>query len=223
MAKLTRAGVLSSLFRVGAGALFGLTADRADASPEPAADAVATVDMAQVYFAVGGQEELDQKMDALNNDWAARLEAISSARFLRQNDLQEYAGIVARMQPTPADQTRRQELETLARQNAQELNTLRDKKDSELTPQDRTRMNELLEEGRQMERSLPALQARFQAQADERQIELRHGQTVTLRRVVAEVAKEKSIAQVFDSSALAYAATDITQAVIERAKRDAKR
>ena len=136
--------------------------------------------------------------------------------YLDQTELVEYVTLLTKDKPTDTEQARIKALKALSDQRAQELQALQTKKDSDLTAADKNRMNELVGESRILERILPNILDSMRADQAAHLDAFKHDEMVKLRATVAQVAKERGIAQVWDAGALVYATTDLTPQVVER-------
>ncbi len=207
-----------------AGALLGkATPMRETQSGAPLAnDPIAVVDMDRIYEASDAPQEMERRSLELQSETAQNISSIQAVPYLDQNELVEYVTLLTKDKPTDTEQARVKALKALSDQRAQELQTLQTKKDSDLTAADRNRMNELTGESRILERILPNILESMRSDQAAHLEAFRHDEMVKLRAVVAQVAKERGIAHVFDASALVYSATDLTPQVVARVGKHSK-
>ncbi len=188
------------------------------AAPADGNDTTAMVDMERLYGASDMPQILAQKSIEIGIEAQKRLDTLASGRFLDAKELQEYGELAAKVQPTPAQQTRATELKTLSDKRSAELDTLNIKKTDELTPADKTRMRSLVEMSHLIEKVLPSVREDLLQDQAERVQAFRRDQVAQLRLLVGQVAKEKGILHVYDVNALVYSATDLTPLVLKKLK-----
>ncbi|HZT42546.1 MAG TPA: OmpH family outer membrane protein [Chthonomonadaceae bacterium] len=185
-------------------------------------DTIAVVDMDRVYNASDAPQAVEQRALEMQNEVAQNISSIQAVPYLEQNELVEYITLLTKDKPTDTEQARIKALKALSDQRAQELQTLQTKKDSDLTAADKNRMNELVGESRTLERILPNIMDSMRTDQATHLEAFRHDEMIKLRATVAQVAKERGIAHVFDANALVYSATDLTPQVVERVSKHQK-
>ncbi len=188
------------------------------AAPEMASKNIAVVDMEGLYNAAGDQEVLEQKANEIGVDIDKRLTALENAPYLTQDERVEYVGLINKATPDAAQQARMSALKALSDQRAAELQALQFKK--MLTPEENTRLNELVAEKRALDQQMPGIQEMARDQQEGRVQEFRRAQLEQLRVSVAQVAKQQGFANVFDANALVYSNHDLTPQVLEYLKKE---
>jgi len=181
-------------------------------------DNIGVVDMERLYNSSDLPQVLAQKAAQLGVQAQERIDALADARFLDAKELQEYGELIAKTQPDAPQQNRMKELKALSGRRSAELDALNVKQADMLTPADKTRMRALVEMSHLIDKVLPSVQNDFAQDQTERLRAVRRDQIAQLRTVVAQVAKEKGVAHVFDVNALVYSANDLTPLVLKKLK-----
>jgi Skp family chaperone for outer membrane proteins len=78
------------------------------------------------------------------------------------------------------------------------------------------RLQELIEQQRALAQVMPGIQEAARLQQSDRAAAFRREQLQQLRGVVAQVAREKGFANVFDANALVYSTNDLTSFVLQK-------
>jgi Skp family chaperone for outer membrane proteins len=181
------------------------------------AASVAVVDMNQVFESSEAPKQLAQKAADIEAEASRKFQDITSGAFLDQKEGQEYLQLLTKAKPTPEDQTRLKQL--------RELSTTRDKRLQELSQKnplndaEKNEMRDLDARRRNMDLILPRFQEDLQADAAARIEAVRRELYSQIREVVAKVAKDKGVTQVFSSEALIYASQDLTPQVLQKFKK----
>ena len=208
-------GVLGLALFLGVGAWVSHAKPLDDTNKIGSMGNLASVDIDRLYNASGGPEELDQKEEELTQDMEMRLKKIVESPYLSGMELQEFAVLVGKFAPNPAEQERTKALQGISEKNALELKALSAKKEAELTPQDKARQRQILEFEALLQRVLPTLQAGMASQREVRLGAFRREQLSRLRKLVDDVAKPKGL-NVFDTSVLVSSPNDITPQILQR-------
>ncbi|HZO86961.1 MAG TPA: OmpH family outer membrane protein [Chthonomonadaceae bacterium] len=211
---LIRLGALALLIGLGALAVHARQNEKEAASAPLSGGAIAVVDMDRLYIASGGREALAQKMMELGQDIQERINAFAATPYLTRQERLEYLDLLSKRTLSDAEQTHLKALKALSDQRTDELQALTVKKD--LSPAEKARQQELIDQRHALEQALPDVREVARAQQEERVADFRQGQLQRLRAAVAEVARQKGIAHVFDASALVYSANDLTPLVLQR-------
>ena len=211
-------------FIVGAGALVAHAKEpRAPIADTPAAGSLGSVDMEDIYNAVGGPQELDQAGRQDEADGIKKINRIMTVPYLEAPELEEYGTLVGKKALTPQEEARASALKNTSDMRATELRALETKADA-LQPAEKTRLSHLTDLRVTLQNQVrPGLVADFRVQHDGWLAEFKHRQIAALRLEVAKVAKEKHIDHVFDAGTLVFSVNDITAAVLQHlGKRGAK-
>ena len=181
-------------------------------------DNMAVVDMERLYNGSDLPQVLAQKAAQIGQQAQQRIDALSDARFLDAKELQEYGELIGKTAPDAAQQARMKELKALSNRRSGELDTLNVKPADMLTAADKARMRTLVEMSHLVEKVLPSVQNDLAQDQSDRLRAIRREQIAQLRTVVAQVAKEKGVAHVFDVNALVYSSNDLTPLVLKKLK-----
>lgn len=177
---------------------------------------VAVVDMDKLYVASGAQDAARQKMIEISQDAEQRVGQIAAVPFLTPAERMELVDLISVFQPTAKQQDRAKELKALSDQRADEIQKITVKKQADVTPADRARLDELSGQRRALEQVLPGIQAGAHMEENEKLEAFRREQVAQIRAVVGQVAKERGITNVFDVNALVYSTTDLSSVVLQR-------
>lgn len=208
--------VLGLSLLLGAGALMS-QARQNNAANQPAglmAGSIAMVDMQRVYLGSTAPHELELKAADIENEMGRQINSILSVPLLNQAELQEYVGILNKPGALPAEKARMTALKTLSDQRATELETLKTK--NPLLPAEKARLNELMEQSRFLNQILPTIREAMNGSKKAQMDAIYQEQMAQLRTIVAQIAKQKNIEHVFDTSALVYSGTDLTPLVLQQ-------
>jgi Skp family chaperone for outer membrane proteins len=178
---------------------------------------VAVVDMTRLYDFSNAALAYEQNAAVIANDAEQRLKTISASLYLEGEEIQEFVNLVGKFTPTPQEEERLKVLQGVSAKRAEEMQTLQGKKSTDLTPEDKKRLQRLLDMSRNYTTQvIPNMQAQLRNLASLKAQTFRYQQMTELRNTVGKYAKEKGIQHVFDSTTLIYTPNDITQAVLER-------
>jgi Skp family chaperone for outer membrane proteins len=103
-----------------------------------------------------------------------------------------------------------------AAKRAAEAQTLSSKKDTDLTPADRARIRELSTMQQQQSPVLAQLQRLYQQMVNEEDAKQTRIGMAEVRTVVAKLAKDQGVSQVFDATSLVYTPVDLTTAALAK-------
>ena len=190
---------------------------RAEMKEQNAGISLASVDIEKIYAEAGAEEDLIQAAQEKQKDSNNRIQRIAGASYLEPVELEEYGTLIGKLKPTPEEQKRMDALKLLETAREEELKDLSTKKIPTETEQ--KRMSYLIGRKSALARELPQVSASFQAQQEDYVAAYRRYQIKALRVEVGKVAKEKGVANVFDSSSLVYSANDLTEAVVSYIKK----
>ena len=178
---------------------------------------VAVVDMTRLYDFSNASQVYEQNAAVIAQDAELRLKTISASVYLEGDEVQEFVNLVGKFTPTPQEVERLKALQGVSTKRAEEMQVLQSKKSTDLTPEDKKRLQRLLEMTRNYTTQvIPNMQAQLRNLASLKAQTFRYQQMTDLRNTVGKYAKEKGFQHVFDSTVLVYTPNDITQAVLDR-------
>ena len=174
---------------------------------------IASVDMTRLYAASGAAAEYERKAGEVADDAQRRIKTIVNVSQLTPAELQEFVTLAGRAAPTEAERKRQQELQTLSDQRVVDYRALQGKTD--LTPADSQNLRVFADQDKLFrDQLLPNIGEGFRQGAAARLEDFRANQMTQIRATIAQIAKQKRITRVFDSSVLVYCETDLTAAVL---------
>jgi Skp family chaperone for outer membrane proteins len=160
------------------------------------------------------KEALDGTLREMGNKFNQRLQRRGDMAFLSDDDHKLLDSLYEKATQTDQDKAKITELETKARKRAEEINTLGQKKQTELSDAEK----KILETGGKEFRDAQQRYAVLKENLENESRNYINTQTEDLRKkvraAVAKVAEQKGIAIVFSSEVTFYAGTDLTQAVL---------
>jgi Skp family chaperone for outer membrane proteins len=215
---LIAVALLAMALLVGGGAMVVHAIPGRAAGDGVGGDNMGVVDMERLYNSSDLPQVLAQKAAQLGAQAQQRLDALGDARFLDAKELSEYGDLIGKTVPDAAQMSRMKDLKDLSSRRSSELDTLNVKPAEMLTAADKTRMRTLVEMSHLVEKVLPSVQSDLAQDQSDRLRAIRRDQIVQLRSVVAQVAKEKGVAHVFDVNALVYSSNDLTTLVLKKLK-----
>lgn len=181
---------------------------------------VAVVDMGRLYDQSSAPKEYERNEIEVAQDADKRMKLLGGIEYLEPAEIQEFLGLVGKFTPTPQETERIGAMQTLSNTRAAELRAIQTKEAASLTPQDKKRLQTLVDASRNFRNIyLPNLEAQIRSSAMARAQTFRVQQMGELRAAVGKYAKEKGIQHVFDNGTLVYSQNDITDKVIERVKK----
>ena len=206
-----------SLF-LGFGAYVVQAKGRKTDAKEPAGSiSLASVDLERIYAEAGAEEQLAQAAQEKQKDSFERIQKIAAASYLEPIELNEFGNLIGKLKPSLEEQKRLDALTTLEATRELELKDLTTKKTP--TELEQKRLTHLVSLKTALEKDMPRISSEFQIQQDEYVAAYRRYQIKLLRGEVAKVAKDKGVANVFDSNSLVYAANDLTEPVVAYLKK----
>lgn len=180
---------------------------------------VGTVDMDLVYAASGAPAAVAAEEDRAAAETAKEIQHAGDAPYLTQQELGEYLTDLQAAAPTPQQQSREKALLDLSNQRSRQLEALSQKKDADLTADDRATMQALEAESRDIQAALPSVSAELQSDARARVEQFRADQMRSLWKAVGTVAAHRGLADVWDRSSLIYSSNDITADAVKAVSR----
>ncbi len=155
-----------------------------------------------------------QQLQAMENRYQLAFQTLVENIVLNDEERQELLNLLTMENPNGAQQQRIQQLTQTARQRADELQRLRQKTDlNETEKAALERFTQMEARGRE---ALQVVREQLRQQLEQRVDQLNAELTKALDEVIAQVAREKKIAVVFNKGVVLYAENDITSDVIKR-------
>ena len=203
--------ILSAALMIGAGP-YVVNAARVAADP----NARATIDLRQVYE----ESEAKQVADAKTGVFARKLDQkfgeLGQMPFLTPEALRDLSLILAKETPSAEETKKAADLRTEAEKRTSEANGLAQKKDADLTAADRNRMRELNQMRPVHAQTMAKIQGLYQQLVNEENEKNERAGMSAVRGVVSKLAKDKGIAEVFDTTSMVVAPVDLTKDALEK-------
>jgi Skp family chaperone for outer membrane proteins len=176
----------------------------------------ATVDIQKISDGYKEKIDLETKFRDMQTQWEAKLSRRDNMPLLSEDEQKQLDAIYAKgAGMSDADKATAKTLTDKAKSLNDELVALRQKKDADLTPADKTRLT-------QLEGMISAASEQLNSMKDQMNTALHQFDTdnsdllaKNIRAAVAKVAQQKGISIVFNSQVALYAGTDITQPVLD--------
>lgn len=204
-------GILAAALLLGG----GMSLLRADQGKEKGClDGMASVDMEKVYNASNAPEVMAAAAMKFEKQAVDQLREIAAVPYLSVAELQEYAPLVAKTMLTEPETARKKELRGLSDDRRKRVNELSVKQN--LMPDEQKFLNEMAQRERNLQQSLPRIQADMQGSEAQQLQVMRREQMAKLHDMVEKVAKDKGFSHVFDSDSLIYSSNDLTAAVLQK-------
>jgi Skp family chaperone for outer membrane proteins len=211
-------GVLTLSLLIGAGALAAYA--RQDPAAARQAPVIGSVDMLQIYDSSDAPQLVEQQANREDQTVIQLTTRIAATAYLGQDELAEYLKLITATDRSPVQEARLTELSGLSDRRGQELDALRIKKEADLSAADRTRMQQLQQQGQRFQQSImPRIQQSLQLDERGRIDAFRRDQIKRLRAVVSKVAAARGITDVWDTESLIYSVNDLTAEVIRALKK----
>jgi Skp family chaperone for outer membrane proteins len=160
------------------------------------------------------KENLDTELRNMGNKFNQRLQRRADMAFLSKEEHETLDGLYEKATQTDQDKAKITELETKARKRAEEINTLSQKKQTELSDAEKKTLDQGSKDFREAQQRYALVKENLETESRS----YINTQTEDLRKkvraAVAKVAEQKGIAIVFSSEVTFYAGTDLTQAVL---------
>ncbi len=176
----------------------------------------AMVDLQRVY----GESDARKTADIHTGEYARLMgqhfDEIAAMQYLATAEIRDYSDALNADKPTPADMQKMATIKAEAAKRAAEAQALASKKDADLTPADRKRIGELNSMQQQQAPVLGQLQRLYQQMVNEEDAKQTRLGMAEVRTVVAKMAKDQGISQVFDATCLVYTPVDLTTAALAK-------
>ena len=179
----------------------------------------ANIDLHQVFEASEARQVADGKTGLFARKLDQSFAEIGQMPFLTPAEVRDLSIVSARETPTEAETKRAAEVKGEYEKRAAESNTLAQKKEADLTAADKTRVRELNNMRQGHAQAMLKVQQMYQQAVNEENVKNERAGMAAIRGLVAKIAKEKGIAEVFDASVLVVAPVDLTKDAVERAKK----
>ncbi|MEP6753904.1 MAG: hypothetical protein ABJA67_00260 [Chthonomonadales bacterium] len=177
---------------------------------------VANVDMARVYAESEVRKTNDQKARDFGIKLYAHFDTIQKMQYLKLEEIQDYSNAATLEKPMEKDTKTISDVKKLSTSRTEEYQGLLAKDQAKLTQLDKDRLKELTRIEQARPQLVENLQRLFQEEVNrEAERQTRLG-VAEIRTAVTKLARDQNIGQVFDTSALVVAPTDITEAAIKK-------
>ena len=214
MTKPTNTLVLAAALLLGAGP-YVVNAARNAADPNTRAQ----VDLQQVFDA----SESKLLADAQTGQYARRLDQkfseLAQMPFLTPSELRDLSIILSKESPTPEESAKATQLKAESEKRGGELGALGQKKDADLTTADRNRLRELNGMRPVHAQTMLKIQQLYQQMVNDENNKNDRTGMAAVRDIVKKLAKDKGIAEVFDTSTMIVAPLDLTKDALEKVKK----
>ncbi len=210
--------VLTAAILIGAGPYIV----KAASSPAPHAapqEGPAMVDLMRVYGESDTRKAADQKIEEYGKLMGQRFDEIAGMSYLNATEIRDYSDALTAEKPTDADKQKMATIKAESTKRAAEAQALIGRKDSDLTAADRMRLRDLTAMREQQPSIMGQLQRLYQQLVNNKDTELTRLGVAEVRVIVGKLAKEQGFTQVFDTTAMVYAPTDLTQAALAKVKK----
>jgi len=206
--------ILVAALLIGAGP-YVVNAARTAADP----NTTAHVDLHQVFEASEARSVADGKTGLYARKLDQSFGDLGQMPYLTPNEMRDLSIIAVRETPTEAETKRAAEVRTEYDKRTAESNALAQKKEADLTPADKNRVRELNAMRPIHAQTMLKIQQMYQTAVNDENAKNERAGMAAVRALVAKLAKEKGIAEVFDTAALVVAPVDLTKDAVERAKK----
>jgi Skp family chaperone for outer membrane proteins len=179
----------------------------------------ANVDIQRIYSESDARRAADDKIRAFGQKLGQNFDEIARLEFLTAAEISDYSAALNAETVTPMETKRIADLKKANADRADEFQTLTVKKDADLTAKDRERMRAIGASRQQRPQVLGNLQKLYQDAVEDEQLKQTRIGVMEIRAIVAKLAKEQAITQVFDTSAMVVAPVDLTDMAIKKAKK----
>lgn len=198
------------------GALAGDPASAADANT---AVAIGSIDADRVFNEYEKRIQLYQNLANLKAELEQKLALRNDNLLLTDAEFKQLLDLKLKPKQQEADAKKIEELLAISRQRDKELETLQQKQDA--TDAEKARRTELANQKNNVTKALEDERENYQTELDKQTIEANREVALDVQTAVADVAKNKNLAIVFNKSFGAiefvlYSSNDITDDVLKR-------
>ena len=208
--------VLTAAILIGAGPYVVRAASTPHAAPQ---EGPAMVDLMRVYGESDVRKAADQKIEEYGKLMGQRFDEIAGMSYLNATEIRDYSDAQNAEKPTDADKQKLAAIKAESAKRSAEAQALIGKKDSDLTAADRMRLRDLTAMKEQQPSIMGQLQRLYQQLVNNKDTELTRLGVAEVRTIIGKLAKEQGFIQVFDTTAMVYAPTDLTQAALAKVKK----
>jgi Skp family chaperone for outer membrane proteins len=192
----------------------GAVAPRAKAADAPAA--FGSVDVNKLQSGYNKLSDIKSRVKQIGDDFSARLKTQANYDMLSLDEQRQLGALLGRTPASDQEKATIGSLENKSSHDSQELATLQQKPAAQLTDSDKARLTALTTEHQNGQQALQQISDEYQNDFNAQQEKISSDLTDQLRAAIAQVAKERGLAVVFDSSVAIYSANDITDDVLKR-------
>ena len=179
----------------------------------------AMVDLQRVFGESDNRKNGYVKADEYAKGMELRFNEIAGLQYLNIQEVKELHQAMNREMQTDADKKRIAELKEANNKRSDEMRTLSTKKEGELTAAEKTRLRDLNALVQQHAANMEDLRRACQDMVNgDLEREMRKG-LAEIREIVAKLAKDQGISQVFDTSSLVYSQIDLTPAALLKVRK----
>lgn len=181
-------------------------------------EVVANVDMQRLFMESEARKTAEKKIREYGHLLFQRYEEIARLQYLTPAEIEEYSLAINAPTPTEAQKQRVAALKAESTKRTEEAQRLAVLKESEITDKDRARLRELSAMQQRREQTMELLKKLYQQMVNDEEARQSRAAREEIRAAVNRVAKEMGFTQVFDSSVLIYATTDLTPNVLPKVR-----
>lgn len=175
-----------------------------------------SVDVNKIQAGYSKLSDMQSKIKNLNDDFSRRLKIQAGYDMLTLDQQQQLEALLGKTTRTDDENAKVNALENESSHDSQELATLQQKPQAQLTDEDKARMTALTSEHQAGQQALQEINDEYQDQFNAQRDKVTGDFADQIRTVIGQIAKEKGISVVFDSSVAIYTTNDITDEVLAR-------
>jgi Skp family chaperone for outer membrane proteins len=179
----------------------------------------ANADIQKLYSDSEIRKSIEAKMRQYGAEMFQRFDETMKLRYLTRDELTSYSQALNAETPTEADKKKVTDIKALSEKRVNEQNLLSSKKEGDLTAADRGRLRELANMLPTQAQALEELRQIYQQMVNDEETKETRAGINEVRALVAKLAKEQGVSEVFDSAAMVVAPIDLTPAAAQRLKK----
>jgi hypothetical protein len=210
---LTHILVLSAALLIGAGPYVVRAAGTA-ADP----GTVANVDMQRLYDESTARRTAIARVQERARVFSDNFEATMRLQYLSLDEYEQFTIALNADPQTEADKKQVTDLKAESSKRTDEAQKLATTPQDKLTAQDKDRLRVLNGYQQQRQQAMTGLQGAYRIKLDEEDARQNRLGMAEVRSVVTKLAKDQSITQVYDSTAMVVAPVDLTQQALQKVK-----
>lgn len=184
------------------------------AAPAAGSAQFGSVDVQKVQAGYSKKGEYDQKIQALQSGLSTQLQTQSNSVMLSKPQQARLGELLAKTNRTDPENAEMTALQAQSTKDFQELTILQQKKDPAAT--DTTRMDALTKQYQAGQQALREIAEGYQSQIQKQTEGFSNELTSSVKAAISDVAKQRGLSVVFDSSVAIYTTNDITDDVVKR-------